>query len=203
MPKFPQTDSELRALAQKVIAGLKENQFFPSPPVSSSDLQNRLDEFDSLSDTQVANYAIAEQSTDSKAVGRDSLAAELKANLRYAEYAAAGDDAKLSMLGWGTRPPQTPITVPGQPLKLQIVRSGPGEAKATWGRPIEGGPAACYIIKMRVSGGEGGSWISVGTFFGVKATLINLERGKELEFCGVALNKAGESLPSNSVTVVL
>jgi len=203
MPKFPQTDAELRALAQKVIAGMRENPAFPSPPVSSSNLQNRLDEFDNLSDTQVANYATAEQSTDAKAVSRNLLATELRADIRYAEYAAAGDDSKLSMIGWGTRQPQVPITIPGQPFKLQIVRSGSGEAQATWERPIEGGVAACYVIKMRVSGGEGGNWMSVGTFFGIKATLTNLERGKELEFYVVAMNKAGESLPSNTVVAVL
>jgi hypothetical protein len=203
MPKFPQTDAELRALAQKVIAGLGENPEFPSPPVSSSALQNRLDEFDERSDAQVAHYAAAEQATDAKALSRKLLAAELRADLRYAEYAADGDDSKLSMIGWGIRPPQTPITIPGQPFKFQIVRSGSGEAEARWERPIEGGAAACYVVKMRVSGGEGGNWISAGTFFGIKATLTNLERGKELEFCVVAMNKAGESLPSNMMVAVL
>jgi hypothetical protein len=56
---------------------------------------------------------------------------------------------------------------------------------------------------MRVSGGDGESWVTAGTFIGAEAKLTNLERGKELEFHVVALNKAGESLPSNSVTVVL
>jgi hypothetical protein len=193
----------LIALTQKLIAGIRENSDFPSPPVSSSDLQNRLDAFIGLCDAQTATQAAAEQATAAKSISREELAAEVKADLRYAEYAAAGDDAKLTMLGWGARSPHTPISAPGQPFKFQMARSGLGEAKATWKRPVDGGPAACYLLKMRVSGGDGGSWVSAGTFFGAEAELTNLERGKELEFHVVALNKAGESLPSNSVTVVL
>uniref|UniRef100_UPI0040562EFE fibronectin type III domain-containing protein n=1 Tax=Candidatus Electronema sp. TaxID=2698783 RepID=UPI0040562EFE len=56
------------------------------------------------------------------------------------------------------------------------------------------------LIRMRE---EGGNWVAAGTFVGAEAELTNLKRGKELEFHVVALNKAGESLPSNSVAVVL
>ena len=200
MPRFPNSDSELIALAQKLIAGLQDNPNFPSPPISSADLRNRLDAFVSLCDAQTSAQAAAEQATAAKSTGREQLAAEVKADLHYAEYAADGDDAKLTSLGWGARAPHTPISAPGQPFKFQIARSGPGQAKATWERPAEGGPAACYLIKMR---GDGGNWVAAGTFVGAEAELTGLARGKELEFHVVALNKAGESLPSNSVTVVL
>jgi hypothetical protein len=116
-----------------------------------------LDAFIGLCDAQTATQAAAEQATAAKSIGREELAAEVKADLRYAEYAAAGDDAKLTMLGWGARSPHTPISAPGQPFKFQMARSGLGEAKATWKRPVDGGPAACYLLKMRVSGGDGGS----------------------------------------------
>lgn len=202
MPKFPQTDAELRELAQKVIAGLQGNPFFPSPPVLPSDLQNHLDEFNSQTDAQTSAQAAAEQATDAKAAGREQVALDLKGILHYAEYAAAGDDAKLSMIGWGARAPRTPISEPGQPRKFQISRSGAGAAKATWARPAEGGHVACYIIRMRVVE-NGGGWTNIGTFVGNEAALANLETGKELEFCVVALNKAGESLPSNTASAVL
>jgi len=203
MPRFPDTDAELIALTQKLIAGLRENSDFPSPPVSSSDLQNRLDAYIGLCDAQTATQAAAEQATDAKSVGREELAADVKADLHYADYAVDGDDAKLTMLGWGARSPHTPISAPGQPLKFHIARSGLGTAKASWKRPVNGGPAVCYMIKMRASGGGEGSWVSAGTFFKVEVELTNLERGKDVEFHVVALNRAGESLPSNSVTVVL
>ena len=200
MPRFPNSDSELIALAQKLIAGLQENPNFPSPPVSPAQLRSSLDAFIGQCDTQTAAQAAAEQATAAKNAGREQLAGEVRGDLHYAEYAAEGDDAKLSTLGWGARSPHTPISAPGQPFKLQITRSGPGEAKATWKRPIAGGLAACYLIRMRE---EGGNWVAAGTFVGAEAELTNLKRGKELEFHVVALNKAGESLPSNSVVAVL
>lgn len=203
MPRFPISDSDLIQLAEEMIAGFQENPFFPSPPVSSSDLRNRLDAFKALINTQIAKYAEAEQATDEKAAGRELLAADMKADLRYAEYAVAGDDAKLNMIGWSGKMPRTPISAPGQPSNFQIVRSGPGEAKARWERPVAGGAPACYIIERRSSGDEGISWVSAGTFVETEATLTDQERGKELEFCVFALNRAGESLPSNSVVVVL
>jgi hypothetical protein len=203
MPRFPISDAELIALAEEMVAGLPENEFFPSPPVSSSDLRNRLDAFKALINRQVATRAAAEQATDEKAVGRELLAADVKADIRYAEYAVAGDDAKLKTIGWGGRMPRTPINAPGQPLNFQMVRTGPGEAKATWERPNEGGAPACYLIERRTSGDDGISWVNAGTVVDIEATLTDQERGKELEFCVVALNRAGESLPSNSVTVML
>ena len=203
MPRFPQTDAELIELAEEMIAGFGENPLFPSPPVSSSALRNRLDAFKVLINTQVAAQAAAEQATDEKAVGRELLAADMKVDLRYAEYAVAGDDSKLKTIGWGGRLPRNPINAPGQPLNFQMVRTGPGEVKATWERPTEGGTPACYMIERHVTGEEGASWVNAGTSTGIEATLTDQERGKELEFCVVALNRAGESLPSNSVTVVL
>lgn len=179
--------------------GFKKILIFPRP----SALQNRLDAFISLCDAQTSTQAAAEQATDEKSIGREELITDVKVDLHYAEYAVDDNDAKLTSLGWGARSPHTPITTPGQPFKLQMARTGPGEAKATWKRPVEGGPAACYLLKMRVSGGDGGSWGYAGTFIGIEAELTNLERGKELEFHVVALNRAGESLPSNSATVVL
>ncbi|WP_417912162.1 fibronectin type III domain-containing protein [Candidatus Electronema sp. TJ] len=200
MPRFPISDPELIALAQKLIAGLQDNPDFPTPPVSPAQLQASLDAFVGQCDAQTAAQAAAEQATAAKNTGHEQLAAEMKGDLRYAEYAVEGDDAKLSTLGWGAKSPHTPISAPGQPFKFQIMRSGPGAAKATWKRPVEGGHAACYLVKMR---GEGGTWVSAGTFVEPEAELTNLERGKELEFYVLALNRAGESLPSNSMTVVL
>jgi hypothetical protein len=122
MPRFPDSDSELIALTQKLIAGLQGNPDFPAPPVSSADLQSRLDAFIGLCDTQTSIQAAAEQATAAKSTGREQLAAEVKADLHYAEYAVDGDDAKLTSLGWGARSPHTPISAPGQPFKFQIAR---------------------------------------------------------------------------------
>jgi hypothetical protein len=48
-----------------------------------------------------------------------------------------------------------------------------------------------------------GAWAIVGVAIETETTLVNQERGKEWEYRVVALNKAGESLPSNTVFAVL
>ncbi|HSN22722.1 MAG TPA: hypothetical protein VLS45_00910, partial [Methylomicrobium sp.] len=86
MPRFP--NSELIALAQKLIAGLQDNPEFPSPPVSPAQLRSSLDAFIGLCDAQTAAQAAAEQATAAKNAGREQLAAEMRGDLHYAEYAA-------------------------------------------------------------------------------------------------------------------
>jgi hypothetical protein len=43
----------------------------------------------------------------------------------------------------------------------------------------------------------------VGLAIETEVTLNNQKRGKELEYCVIAVNKAGEGEPGNTVTAVL
>ena len=47
------------------------------------------------------------------------------------------------------------------------------------------------------------AWMMVGTALETEITLNNQERGKEWEYRVIAVNKAGESEASNTVTAVL
>jgi hypothetical protein len=64
--RFPNTEPEIRALAQNIITGLTNNPNFPSPPVSVAELQNQLNAMIQNSDAQVAAQAAAKQATDTK-----------------------------------------------------------------------------------------------------------------------------------------
>jgi hypothetical protein len=200
--KFPKTEAEAVALIKKMIAGLPENPDFPSPPVSSTGLSNRLDAFTAASAAQTAIHASGEQATEAKRVAYEEMLADMKFVISYAEHAVDGNDAKLSTLGWGGRSPATPLVAPGQPLNLRVVQQGQGTLSLGWNRPNEGGTAAYYVIKRRVRDSEA-DWEPVGTIMFLEIELVNQERSKELDYCVVAINKAGESLPSNSVTVIL
>lgn len=201
MPNFPKTEAEVISLAQSIITGMNENQDFPSPPFSIIDMQTSLDEFINSRDTQTAAYAEAEQLTDVKQGNYETLFTRMKMMLRYAEDAVQGDDAKLSVLNWGARREKTPLTAPGQARLLEVVQQIAGGLSLRWKKPVEGGAPSFYKIERRER--AEGNWELAGTANITESTLTNQERGKELEYHVVAANRAGDGLPSNSVTVVL
>lgn len=203
MAEFPKTEEGIIQLAQTMISGMAENPDYPALPVSTSDLRNLLDAFVGASNAQVAAYTAAEQSTQTKRTTKDALTAGMRADLNYAEYAVNGDDVKLNLIGWSGRMPPTPIAAPGQPLNFQVVGQSPGTVHLRWKRSAADGGAAAYFVIKRRGRGDDEEWTPVHTQTGVEAELTNQKRGKELEYCVTAVNRSGESLPSNSVMVVL
>jgi hypothetical protein len=64
--RFPNTESKIIALAQKMISGFTNNPNFPAPSITPEQLQARLDTANSSSDAQVSTQAAAKQATDAK-----------------------------------------------------------------------------------------------------------------------------------------
>jgi len=202
MARFPRTESEVKALAQNIVTGLAANPAdFAAPPVASVDLQALLDSFITLCDDQVAAQAAAEQATETKAAGLEELITAMKADLRYAEDAVNFDDAKLTALGWGGMAAATALEVPGQPRSLESPRQGEGWIFLDWKKPADGGAVAAYKIERREL--PTGTWMLVSMAIESEATLNNQERGKDWEYRIIATNKAGESIPSNTIAAVL
>ena len=201
MARFPIREAEIKALAQSIIAGLTNNPDFPNPPVTPAELQALLDTFNNLGDTQVADQAKAQQSTEAKQHGQENLTAAMRSALRYAENTVSGNDAKLAALGWSGKAAKTPLQVPGQPRSLEAPRQGAGWLTLDWKAPADGGAPASYRIERRKL--PGGDWETVGMAIETEATLNNQERGKEWEYRVIAANKAGEGEPSNAVMAVL
>lgn len=91
--------------------------------------------------------------------------------------------------------------MPGQPRLLETRQQGAGWLTLDWKKPADGGAAASYKIERR--GRAEGDWKLAGISVETEVTLNNQERGKELEYRVIAINKAGEGAPSNIVTAVL
>ena len=125
----------------------------------------------------------------------------MKADLRYAEAAVAGDDAKLKLIGWGGRSAKVPLAAPGQCRVLEAPRQGEGWIFLDWKEPTEGGAVATYRIQRRLR--PDGAWLDVGLAIDSETTLTGQERAKEWEYRVSAVNKAGEGAPSNTVMAVL
>ncbi|MDU9048914.1 MAG: fibronectin type III domain-containing protein [Candidatus Electrothrix sp. Rat3] len=200
--RFPNTEAKIIALAQKIIAGLRDNPNFPDPPVSPDQLQARLDKLRDSSDAQVKALAVSKQATDTKQTDLEDTTTDMKSILHYADDAVHGDDAKLSELGWGGRAEPHALQVPGQPRLLEVAEQGTGWLTLDWKKPVAGGTPASYKIERRELT-EGGTWALAGIAIEIEVTLNSQERGKELEYRVIAINKAGEGEPSNTVTAVL
>ena len=202
MARFPDREAQIKALAQNIVTGLTENAAdFPAPPVVALDLQALLDSFITLCDEQTAAQATAEQATETKRAALTELATAMKADLRYAEDAVDYNDAKLTALGWGGKAAPTALAVPGQPRALEAPQQGEGWVFLDWKKPADGGAVAAYKIERREQ--PTGAWMMVNMAIESEATLNNQERGKDWEYRIVATNKAGESVPSNTVAAVL
>jgi len=201
MARFPRREADIRILVQNIIAGLKDNPDFPNPPVSPDQLQDLLDDSIDLEDAQVAALAASQQATEAKQAGNDKMISAAKSVLNYAEDAVDGNDAKLAALGWSGRAEPTPLQIPGQPRMLEAPKEGPGWLFLDWKKSPDGGKAAFYRVERRELSAE--EWMMVGTALETEITLNNQERGKEWEYRVIAVNKAGESEASNTVTAVL
>jgi len=202
MAQFPIKEAEIVALANDIAAGLAANAaVFPAPPVAPADLQTQLGAYVTARDAAVAAQAAAEQATAVKNEALQLLTDDMKADLRYAENTVDYDDKQLKKIGWGGRAAKTSLEAPGQTRSLEAPREGEGWVFLDWKEPVDGGAVAAYKIQRRER--PSGAWADVGMAIESEITLTNQERGKEWEYRVLAVNKAGEGEPSNTVMAVL
>ncbi len=198
MARFPDREAETLALAQNIIIGLGDNPaVYPTPPVTAVELLALFDAFVALGDAAVAAQAASEQATADKNAGREELVDAMKAVLRYAEEAVDYDDAKLSLLGWGGIAAPTALQPPGQARNLELPRQGEGWVFLDWKRPADGGAVASYKIERRQR--PSGAWALVSVALESEVMLTGQDRSIDWEYRVIAINKAGEGAPSNTV----
>ena len=78
---------------------------------------------------------------------------------------------------------------------------GEGWVFLDWKEPVDGGAVAAYKIQRRLR--PDGPWTDAGMAIESEIILTNQERGKEWEYRVLAVNKASEGQPSNTVMAVL
>ncbi len=132
----------------------------------------------------------------------------MHAELKKSEVDVASDPTKLELIGWGPRTPPSPMLPPGQPRNLDPVVQGPGTLLLKWRSASHstGGKARTFVVERRdqpAGGGEFGDWTQVGLAIEPETTLTNQPRGPQMEYRVKGVNTGGESLPSNTVAVVL
>ncbi|NEP43123.1 MAG: fibronectin type III domain-containing protein [Okeania sp. SIO2H7] len=203
MAKFPRTEAEIMALAQAVIAGLTANTtVYPSPPLTTEELTANANNFIASQKAAIAAATAAKEATVAKKEALETLTDSLKRVLRYAENTVGDSNEKLELLGWGARSRPSSQDVPGQVRGLEIVDRGPGWISLDWNAPSEGGTVKAYKVQRRITAEEDEP-VDVGTVLESQIALVNQPREKELIYQAIAINKAGEGIPSNIVTVTL
>nr|VFJ46493.1 MAG: Fibronectin type III domain-containing protein [Candidatus Kentron sp. DK] len=203
MASFPKNEANMLILGRQMVDGFEAKaDLFPSPPVTPGDLENALEGCVKAREAAIEAQAAAEQATVAKNTAFEAFAEKMKVDLRYAEDAVNYDDAKLRTIGWGGRKPATRLTVPGQTRNLAVREHGESSVQLVWMRPVGGGRVNTYQIQRRERT-EGDPWTLTGIAMETETMLSNQPRGKELEYCVIATNKAGDGPMSNSVTVVL
>ena len=209
MPKFPQSENDVVALAELMIAGYTANPAdFPSidPLTDLVALQAALDAYQADRTTQDAAKSQAQIATVAKMTKLDELADLMKNDLKLSEVDTAAVPEKLTEIGWAPRQQPQPVAVPGQPLYLRPTAEGQGTCRLAWDRPVSGGPIRNYIIQRNqqpAGGGAPGEWEIVGTALNNQINLTDQPRGIQMNYRVMAANVAGESAPSNIAPVVL
>ena len=202
MPRFPKKEAEVAALAENLWRGLWTNRpIYQQPPVHPLGLQFRRIIYLNSRGTFLAARAAAESAITTKDEALADLIKALKSNIRYAENTVNFDDDKLKLIGWAGRRKQSILQPPGQARLLEAPRQGDGWVLLDWKAPADGGKPRVYKIQRRKR--TNGDWQDVATAVITEATLVEQPQKTELEYRIIAINKAGDSQPSNTVMVVL
>ena len=86
-------------------------------------------------------------------------------------------------------------------MKIDRKQKQAGFAFLDWKKPMDGGAVAAQKIQRRLR--PDGPWSDIGMAIESEITLTNQERGKQRECRVLAVNKASEGEPSNTVMAVL
>jgi hypothetical protein len=202
MATFPRREADVAALAGTMVHGLLENgQDFPDSPVTVDALQEALSRYVSTKESAESAEGAAAVAYDDKQDALQDLADKMKSVLRYAEIAHRDDDGKLRAIGWSGKRDPVKLQPPGAPRTLEVKREGRGWVYLDWKSPAEGGAVSAYRVMNRTSGEA--KWKEIVLCFESMTVLTDQPQGVDLEFQVIAINKAGESLPSNLITVAL
>jgi hypothetical protein len=202
MPVFPKKEADIAALAEPLRRGLLANRpVYPKPPIHPIVLGMKSLVYKNRCEVLLAKKANAETATTAKDDALEDLVKALKSNILYAENTVNFDDAKLKLIGWAGRQTATALTPPGQSRLLESPKQGEGWVFLDWKAPADGGKPRAYKIQQRKRSNS--SWQDVATAILTEATLVKQPRGKEFEYRIIAVNKAGDGEPSNTVMVVL
>ena len=200
--QYPTNEDAQIALAMRVSNGLTDQAaIFPAPPVAPTEINNLINAYQAKRQAADAAVVAAQMATHDKDDALAAVNSALKSDLRYAENTVNFNNQELELIGWGGRAAPTKLQVPGQTRALEILRQGDGWIYLDWKEPADGGKVAAYKLQRSADGGT--NWEDTAAAIDSETTVYNQPKGKNLLYQVVAINKAGEGLPGNTVSVTL
>ena len=216
MATYPRIQSEISALVGSMIAGYTEHPGdFPSADVAV--LQTARDEYRTTSEALADAQAAAKLAAVEKAEKLERLQAVMKAQLKRSQVDTASQPEKLALIGWGPKADPQSMQVSSPPTNLKITAQGiiGEEKKGLLGLQWEKSAfkrarfVRYYCVERRhvQSNGDGetpvGPWGHIASVIDNKIALKEEPTGVRMEYRIKAVNKGGQSMPSNTIAVVL
>ena len=125
----------------------------------------------------------------------DELQATLQVYLDAREAAGSATGAATEAIAVKQEDETQPHEVEGAP------REGHGWILLEWREPVDGGTASAYRVQRRLH--EDHEWEEAGMSIDTQTLVRGQKRGVSWYYQVIAVNKAGEGEPSNSVNAVL
>ena len=194
-------------LAQEMIAGYKANPaVFVSADVPA--LETALAEFQDARQIMLCWQTVAKFWTEQKDSALDEVKTVMKHQLAKSQIDTIDNPQQLKRIGSGPKAKPHPIDPPGMPQHLTIIKQGMGTIAFHWKSPATnaGGPIRNYVILRRDKPDPTkpfGPWQQSQAAIETETFLTNQPRGIDLEYRIVAVNSAGNSIPSNTAAAVL
>ena len=204
MPKFPKSEADIFTLGLAMLNGYSLHMAdFPSVDVGV--LSVVFNNFMSSTGGYLEAHAKAKLATEAKNASSKVLVESMKKCLKKSEVDAADSPEKLALIGWGPKAAAQTIEAPSAPVSLRAAGQGKGTIRLLWKNPSGGGAVRNYNIQRReqLTEGDYSSWSIVASALETEIDLTNQPQGIELEYRIKAVNTGCESMPSNTVPVVL
>ena len=206
MAQLPRTQPEAVELTQQMIDGFtKHPDTFHSANVPG--LQEALDTFHRARMSFLSAESMFKHAGKQQKRAFESLKSVMSSQIRAAELDTADQPVKLGLIGFGPRRKKSPISAPAQVALLSVE---PVErqhiVRLYWKKGFHTGcgrPSNFLIESRVIRDGTASPWRLTGTAFDCDCVLDNQPTGVRIEYRVIAANRGGQSMPSNTVSVIL
>jgi len=204
MAEFPARQSEVLLLAESMYRGYFQfPAFFPHISPTKLLLTYRA----AIEKHKQASLARGELQTATAAKDKAllNLIRVMKDCLRRSEAEVSHCPEKLSRIGWGLPEEPSSLTPPEAPRNLRIVFRNEKGILLRWDKPQGGGEVRTYLLQKRtVNETEPPSeWVLFAVTWQMHYFFSSHNAAGQIELRILAASPAGQSLPSNSLTLSL